>query len=99
MRDYHVRVELDEAASRGLRVTEIRRQLVDLQPEFSRNEHGRTDIVLHLAGQDIWLASLMIMVALTQISCEPFGIHVTRCGQLECPQPHADQNVERSPPF
>ena len=62
-REYHARVELDEAVSRGPRAKEIRQQLAAFQPVLARNEHGKTEITLQVPSSDLWLAILMIMSA------------------------------------
>jgi hypothetical protein len=76
VKDYSVRVELNEAVSRGPRAAELRHQLADYQPVLSRNAHGKTEIVLQVPSQDIWLSMLTIMASVKRVWYEPCAIQV-----------------------
>jgi hypothetical protein len=82
-REYHARVELDEAVTRGPRAVEIRQQLAAFQPVLVRNEHGKTEILLQVPSSDLWLAILTIMASLKNLWCEPRAIQVMRSEDSE----------------
>jgi hypothetical protein len=43
-------------------------------PSWVRNEHGKTEIWLHVPSSDLWLAILTIMASLKNLWCEPRAI-------------------------
>jgi hypothetical protein len=81
--EYHARVELDEAVSRGPRAKEIMQQLAAFQPILTRNEHGNTEIMLQVPSSDLWLAILTIMARLKNLWYEPRAIQVIRSEDSE----------------
>ena len=82
MRDYTVRVELDQmvTASRQRELTEL---LAGYQATIRVTTDGRSEIQLLTSGHDVWQSALTAMVALTKAGCAPIAMHIAQIDEQE----------------